>query len=157
GAETASHVGRANFGVKWRFADEKETGVSLATYPQVLFRLQSGTGEERTSFFLPLIVQKDLGLLSANLEAGYEWRSGGAPGLWLGGLALGRELSDRVEVIGEVFTESPSDFASAEVAWNLGGRWKLGPALVLLFSGGTGFKGSGESPRVRAQGYLGMH
>jgi len=156
----ASGLGAGNFGVKWRFLDEAESFLSVATYPQFAFRTaassaQNGLVEPGTSFLLPLIFEKNLGPVSVNVEVGYQWRSGSA-GAWSAGVAIGRELSDRVEIAGEIVSESDARLSDSEVSWNLGGRWKLDPHLVLLFSGGTGLRGSAEVPRSRAQGYLGM-
>jgi hypothetical protein len=155
----AGGLGLANLGVKWRFADEDRAGVGLATYPQLEFRtssssVDSGLVEGNTTFLLPLILEKHFGWISANLEVGHRFRSGAA-GLWFAGLALGRELSQEVELAGEVYAKIPAQVSNTEVVWNFGGRWKFSRRIVLLLAGGTGIRAPSATPRARAQGYLG--
>lgn len=159
-APAANGLGRGNFGVKWRFVDEKDAFLSVATYPQVMFRttsssVQRGVAEPGVSLLLPLIFEKNLGPVSANIEVGHLWRDG-EPGVWSAGLAIGRELSDRIEVAAEIVAEAESRISDAELSWNVGGRWKLRESLILLVSGGTGLRKSAEAPPLRAQGYLGV-
>ena len=159
GKSAVNGLGNFLLGVKWRFADADKAGVALAFYPQVEVRtlassVRRGLVEEHTRIFLPLAIQKNLGPFSTNLEIGYEIRRG-EKARWFGGLALGREVSERVELIGEAFATSSTRFSDVDAAWNVGGRWKLGRRVLLLFSGGTGLRGFGEQPRARYLGYLG--
>ena len=156
---TASGLGEALIGVKWRFLDQDTSGVDLGTYPQVGFRTVSssalkGIAQDYTSVLLPLTVEKNLGFLSANVEIGWEWRSGERSHEFAG-LALGRPLSERLEVLGEVFTDIPGRLSEASVTWDAGGRWTVNKHLILLFSAGSGIRGSPGNPRLRFIGYLG--
>jgi hypothetical protein len=153
-------LGNALLGVKWRFADEEKSGIAVAFYPQVEINLVSssasrGLAERRTSLLLPLAFEKNLGPFSANMEIGHQFREG-EKGLWFGGLALGRGLSDRLEVLAEVFGLASARFAGVEFSGNIGGRWKVGRRLVLLVSVGTGIRGSPDQPRAGLLTYAGI-
>lgn len=159
GGETVSGLGEVLIGVKWRFLDEDSSGIGLGVYPQAGFRTISssarlGLAEPYTSVFLPAVAQKDLGFLSVNLEAGWQWRSTGRSHEFAG-LALGRRLSERLEILGEVFADSPGQLSETSIGWHVGGRCPVARWLVLLFSGGTGIRGSAAEPRSRFSGYLG--
>jgi hypothetical protein len=152
-------VGNALLGVKWRFAEDENHGVAVAFYPQVEINLLSssarrGLAERGSGLLLPLAIEKNLGPLSANVEVGYQIREG-EKGVWAGGLTLGRELSDRLEVAAEVFGLASNRLATVEFSGNIGGRWKVGRRLVLLLSAGTGFRGSLEQQRAGLLTYVG--
>jgi hypothetical protein len=152
-------VGNALLGVKWRFAEEENRGVAVAFYPQVEINLLSsstrrGLAERGTGLLLPLAIEKNLGPFSTNLEIGHQFREG-EKGLWFGGLALGRGLSDRLELAAEVFGLASTRFATVEFSGNIGGRWKVGRRLVLLVSAGTGIRGSPDQPRAGLLTYAG--
>jgi len=158
-AGTVSGLGEALAGVKWRFLDQDTSGIDLGTYPQVGFQTvtssaRKGVAQDYTNVILPLTVQRNLGFLSANIEVGWEWRSG-EHSHEFAGLALGKQLSERLEAIGEIYTDMPGRIAEATVFWEAGGRWTVNKHLVLLFSAGTGLRGSPADPRLRFLGYLG--
>lgn len=79
-------------GIKWRFLDEDSAGVAVGVYPQVEMvtvasSVRGGLAESGPTLLLPLVVQKDLGIASANLELQYQARSGRENG-WFAGLAV---------------------------------------------------------------------
>jgi hypothetical protein len=79
-------------GVKWGFLDEETAGVAVGVYPQVesetvASSVRAGLAGSGTTVLLPLVVQKDLGIFSANVELQYQARSGAENG-WFGGLAV---------------------------------------------------------------------
>ncbi len=155
-----SGPGNALFGVKWRFLDGKNGGLSVSTYPQVEINVShssadKGLVEKESGLLLPLSFQKEFGPLSANLELGHALRRG-QKGRWIYGLALGHDFSERVEVIGEVFGGASARFADIGLDWNLGCRWKLARRLVILVSAGAGIAGTSEEPPTRFQSYTGV-
>lgn len=156
---TVSGLGEALAGVKWRFLDQDTSGIDLGTYPQVGFQTvgssaRKGVAQDYTNVIVPLTVQKNLGFLSANIEIGWEWRSGERSHEFAG-LALGKQLSERLEAIGEIHTDMPGRLSEATVFWEAGGRWTVNRHLVLLISGGSGMRGSPSDTRLRFIGYLG--
>jgi hypothetical protein len=160
GAGTDTGWGNALFGVKWRFLDEEKIGVSIATYPQIeinasLASARKGLAEEGTSFLLPLLFEKKLGPVSANVEVAHRFRRG-REGEWIFGLAVGHEFSEKFEVAAELFATTSARVSDPVSIWNLGARWKVAERSVLLFSAGTGVTGTDDEPRARFQSYLGV-
>jgi len=150
-------AGNALFGVKWRFLDEATRGVAVAVYPQIevntsAYSARRGLAEKEPGLLLPLSLQKAVGPLSANVEIGHAFRRGQKP-VWVYGLALGRELSEKLEVMAEIFGRASSRWTGIGSGWNLGLRWKLGKRCVLLASAGAGIAGSEGEPRASFQGY----
>jgi hypothetical protein len=153
-------AGNTLLGVKYRFVDEDRAGVALAVYPQVELRtsassVRSGLVEEGTGAILPLIAQKRIGPVSADVEIGPVVRSGQKP-RWFGGLAVGGDVTEGLDLAAEVFVDTSSQFSDSNASVNAGGRWKLGRHFVSLFSAGTGIHGSEDRPRFRLLTYLGL-
>jgi hypothetical protein len=158
--ETETGAGNLLLGVKWRFADEKTSGVSVGTYPQLEFntsRSSSNKGlvERETALLLPLVFQKEIGPVSANAEIGHLFRRG-EKGEWILGLALGHDFSETLDIAAEIFATTSSRFTDAVSLWNVGGRWKFANRAVLLASAGSGLSGTSEEPRTRFQSYIGI-
>lgn len=158
--ETETGAGNVLLGVKWRFADEKTSGVSVGTYPQLELntsRSSSNKGlvERETALLLPLVFQKEIGPVSVNAEIGHLFRRG-ERGEWILGLALGHDFSETLGVAAEIFATTSPGFTDAISLWNLGGRWKFAEHAVLLASAGSGISGTFEEPRTRFQSYIGI-
>jgi hypothetical protein len=158
-ANSQSGLGNLLLGLKWRFLDENPAGVDLSVYPQFDFNTsahsrRSGLVPEGMELFLPAEVAKDLGLISVNLELGYLFREE-REDEWIWGLALGRKLTDEIEVLGEVHGETARKFNRGELVWNLGARIKLSELNSILVSAGRGIRGEsrGEPDFI---GYLGL-
>ncbi len=152
-------LGNTLIGVKWRFRDESRKGIAIAVYPQIQFNTLRSTArrglvEQETKLLLPLSFEKTLGSISANLEIGHVFKEG-KRGRWLYGLAFGREFSEDLEALAEVFGTTSSSLGDAESNWNLGARWKLGKRVKLLVAAGTGVSGSAGQARARLLTYIG--
>ena len=151
-------LGNALLGIKWRFLDEEAHGVALGLYPQIGFRAPAasrkrGLGEPHGEYLLPLSAQKQIGPVSANAEIGFAYRPHDRDE-WVYGLAIGREVSERLEVIGEMFGSSPRTARQTDILLNIGLRGRLNKRLVLLLAAGTGL-GNRTREKPRLLGYLG--
>ncbi|HEY3122944.1 MAG TPA: transporter [Thermoanaerobaculia bacterium] len=151
-------LGNVLLGIKWRFLDEDAHGVALSLYPQIGLRAPAasrkrGLGEADRLYLLPLSARKKLGPVSANAEIGFEYRPRDEDE-WIYGLAIGREVSKRLEVIGEVFGSSPLGSRQSDFLLNVGLRGSLNERLVLLLAAGAGL-GSRTRETPRLLGYLG--
>jgi hypothetical protein len=106
------------------------------------------------SLLLPAEFAKDLGILTVNVEVGYLLQEE-AEEEWIWGIALGRKLTEGIEILGEVHGESAKNFDSAQIVWNLGARIQLSKLNSILLSAGRGFRGEarGEPELI---GYLGL-
>ena len=146
GKGTTAGAGDLLLGVKWRFSNNEESQVQLGTYPQILLPTGDrtrGLGQGRPAFVLPLVAQKNWNKWTVYGEAGYWWQTGPATrNYFFAGAVLEREISDRLTLGAELFGNSPIERRTrSDVAFNLGGTWKLSKHVNLLFAGGRDIVG----------------
>ena len=157
--DTSSGLGNALLGVKWRFLDEDEAGLSVSAYPQIRFEgprssEEQGLAEPGTEWILPFQAQRSLGFLEANGELGYGVRDAGEDE-WIYGLALGKSLADDFECLGEIHGTAEPGFEGSHTLLGLGFRWNLSASSTLLVSASrTIADSSGEGPVTL--GYVGL-
>jgi hypothetical protein len=142
GSEDRNGPGNSALGVKWRFLDEDRLGIALSVYPQVEFNTASysvdlGLVEPGTRFILPFQGERKIGPVNVNGELGCIFNQEG-DNQWLYGLAFGYKTSESIEWVGEIFgmAQSNLDWATHNLVFNLGFRWKLNHWLNLNASAG---------------------
>lgn len=138
GASVNGGLGNSNFGVKWRFRDEDRRGPAISTYPQVLVNnpgsaVRKGLAERGASLFLPIQVQRSFGPFGVNADAGYLFHGSG-PDAWSWGIAVGRQVTSRLELLGEIHGDSTR--GERDLLVNAGGRLRIAEGRTLLFSAG---------------------
>jgi hypothetical protein len=151
--------GNALPGVKWRFFDQGEKGWQLSTFPQLE---TSGSSEAQRKgiaapgprFLLPLEVQKRVGPLDMNFEAGYFFPWNG-PNERILGFVAGRQITPKFEWDGEIYNDKVMGASSQNTMFDLGGRYKITPAFVFLFMAGRSFSGN-SSGQPEFMGYFGI-
>jgi hypothetical protein len=156
GDGTASGVGDLLLGVKWRFLNNERSQFQLGTYPQVLMPTGDhtrGLGQGGSAFVLPLIAQKNWDKWTLYGNVGYWWQAGAENRDYIyAGAVLEREINERLTLGVELFGNSPKERGCrSELAFNVGGSWKLNKHLNLLFSAGRDIVGD-----TTAMGYLGL-
>jgi hypothetical protein len=146
GGQTERGLSDTSVGVKWRFLEESSLLPQMAVYPQVTLPTgdeRSGLGEGKPSYVLPLVAQKSWGPWTAFGNVGVvvqKWRGGRH--FWFHGLTVVREVGPRLELGGEVYGNSPTDWdESSSSGFNLGGTWNVADTLNVLFSAGRTFRG----------------
>lgn len=154
--ETEVGAGDMLLGVKWRFLNNESSQFQLAIYPQVLVPTGDHArrlGEGTPGFLLPLVAQKSWGKWTVYGNIGFWWQTASKSRKYLyAGAVLEREINERLILGAELFGNSPKERAGrADVAFNLGGTWKLNNHLNLLLSGGRDIAGN-----VTAMGYIGL-
>jgi hypothetical protein len=145
-------------GYKYRFIDEDETctGWMVSFYPQV----SCPTGDEsrelgsgQTELFFPFEFQKNFEESKSwiNPEIGYNVVTGdnGGPNSWKFGLAMGKEVTDKLELEGEVgafIFEGDSDHSGEPDVpfFNFGFEYRKSKNIVLLGSAGRSFRSSDD-------------
>lgn len=159
GAGRRDGLGNSLFGVKWRFFENEKHGLELSTYPQLELNnpnrsVQRGLADRGAQFLLPIEVVKKVGSFDVNGEAGY-WFPQYGPGAWIFGLAVGRQMNQRLELLAEVYDFQTARPGQTDTTFDGGGRLKLKGPLVLLFMAGRSFlpASSGQSQFI---GYIGM-
>jgi hypothetical protein len=153
---TVSGAGDLLLGVKWRFLNNEQSKFQAGVYPQLLVPTgdhSRGFGEGQPGFVLPLLAQKSWDKWTLYGNVGFWWRS--APesrDYFYAGAVLEREINERLELGVELFGNSPKERdGRSDVAFNIGGTWKLSKHLNLLFSGGRDIVGD-----THAMAYFGI-
>ena len=138
---TANGFGNALAGVKWRFFDAGEHGWQLSTYPQAEFLMPglhgSSLAEPGVGYLLPIEIQRDFGSIEAGAEVGRWMRPGVDTDSWIAGVAIGREVGEGVEVLGELHDECRVGDGAHELVLNVGARRRLSEHFTLLASLGS--------------------
>jgi hypothetical protein len=103
-AITSAHgVGDSSLGLKYRFYDNNETGVSFAIAPQIEFHTPGASravSEGHTTFVLPVIVTREYANASTTANAGVVSSAGQRR--YFGSFALGMRVSNNVALLGEI-------------------------------------------------------
>ena len=152
----AAGAGDLLLGVKWRFLNDEESQLQLGIYPQLL--LPTGDhardlGEGRTAFVFPLLAQRSWDKWTLYGNVGFWWQTAAETrNYFYAGAVLEREINERLTLAVELFGNSPKEQGSrSDVAFNVGGIWKLGKHVNLLFAGGSDIVGDRS-----AMGYIGL-
>lgn len=153
---TVAGIGDLLLGVKWRFFNNEKSQLQLGIYPQFLAPTGDDArelGEGRIAFVLPLLGQKSWDKWTVYGNVGYWWRGAHETRNYLyAGAVLEREINQQLELGVELFANSPKERGgSSELAFNIGGTWKLNKQLNLLFSGGRDIVGG-----THAMAYIGL-
>jgi hypothetical protein len=153
---TAAGAGDLLLGVKWRFFNNEKSQVQLGIYPQLL--LPTGDrahdlGQGRPAFVLPLVALKNWDKWTLYGNVGFWWQTAlEARNYVYAGAVLERDINERLTLGVELFGNSPKERGGrSDVAFNLGGTWKLNKHLNLLFAGGRDIVGD-----TTAMGYIGL-
>jgi hypothetical protein len=157
----ASTTGWSNAftGVKWRFFQDDKSGWQISTFPQFQSTgpprsVKNGVAEGASRFFLPIEITKSFSKIDLNFEAGYFFAWNSHPERILG-FAAGSQLTPRFELDGEVYNDYVMGALPHDTTFDVGGRYRLGNAFILLFMAGRSFS-SNSSGQPNFLGYLGV-
>ena len=152
-----SGPGDSKFGVKIRFFQDEKLDLNIGTYPQLEVNntfesVRRGLVYKGPLFLLPVEVTKKVGPIDIDLEVGHWFTQ--QQGYWISGLALGHQATRRLELLGEVYSNS-TPVGPRDNTFDLGGRYRLSPNALFIFMAGRSFSppSSGESQLI---GYFGM-
>jgi len=141
GGASAYGPGDAELGFKWRFLDQADDGIDVATFPLAEIPMgdaNRGLGSRRTSYFLPLWLEKDWGPWTV-YGGGGRWfmHDPGQRDWWYSGVLVQRQITPGLYLGGEVFHETPQvvDGPSSS-GFNVGGGYTLSGPWQMLFSAG---------------------
>jgi Putative MetA-pathway of phenol degradation len=156
GGNTTAGAGDLLLGVKWRFLNNEHSHLQLGIYPQLLLPTGDdarGLGEGRPAFVFPIVAQKSWDAWTLYGNVGFWWQTvAGTRSYFYAGAALEREINERLTLGAELFGNSPKEHGSrSDVAFSIGGIWKLGTHLNLIFAGGRDITGD-----TSAMGYIGL-
>ncbi len=143
---SANGFGDSILGLKYRFYDNKDAGLSFAFYPQAEFRTPGSSkivSEVNTGVILPLVMTKEYEHASIGAEAGVEL-SGGEQ-RWFASFGAGKRLTDRTAILAEIAGTDINSPQSKHILLNVGLRHKISETQSI--SGGLGrdvYAGSAE-------------
>jgi Putative MetA-pathway of phenol degradation len=140
GAITKFGLGQSNLGVKWRFHDGGEDGVSVSVFPQAFLNngndaVRRGITPPNDALLLPFEFSKKLGPVEVDWELGYQFVHKGSDG-WLTGLVVGHEFTKKLELDMEIYSTGTFHPSESQPTIGFGGRYKLHRPIILLFMAG---------------------
>jgi len=133
-------LGQSNPGVKWRFYDAGESGLSISVFPQLFLNnpgdaVRRGITPASQSFLLPFEFSKKFGPVDVNYEIGYQFVHKGPDG-WITGLVVGHEFTSKFEMDVEFYAPGTFPPPNAQPTIDLGARYKIhSPVILLLMAG----------------------
>jgi hypothetical protein len=157
GRDTASGLGASIWGVKLRFLDGGESGLSMSTYPQwttsvISSSSRRGLTEPGNELFLPVEIAMKVGEFEIDTEVGREFLTRGDDS-WAAGLIVAHDCPYGVECLVEIHqTLEPHD---SQTLLNLGARWKFATSYAVLCALGRDV-GPATDSRQSVLLYLGL-
>jgi hypothetical protein len=156
GGSTEAGPGDMLLGVKWPFLEEQGWRPIMGIYPQLLVPTgdhSRGLGEGRPGYILPVLAEKHWGKWTAYGNVGYVVQTADDErNYWFEGVSINREVNERLELGGEIVENSPPPAEGySNLAFNLGGTWKISEHFNLLFSAGRSIRGD-----TKFMAYLGI-
>lgn len=151
-ASTHIGMGTVEIAAKYRFLHQKDgTAIpDLAVFPRAFApTAPSRFGSGRWGLLLPLWAEKDFGKWQVFGGGGYQINPGpGNRDFWTGGLAVNRQVTERLSLGGEIYHHSPDAFGGKDfTGLNLGVSYKLVEHWSLLASGGPGIQNAADEGR----------
>jgi len=160
GAESAKYgLGQSNPGVKWRFYDNGEDGLSISVFPQLFFNnpndaVRRGITPQSQSFLLPVEFSRKVGPVDVDYEFGYQFVHDGPNG-WLTGAVVGHEFTSKFEADMELYNQGTFNPSLNQPTLEFGGRYKIHKPAILLFMAGRSLEGSSNN-QAHFVGYFGV-
>jgi hypothetical protein len=158
-SKTEFGLGQSNPGVKWRFYDAGENGLSISAFPQLFLNnpndaVRRGITPASDSFLLPFEFSKKFGPIAVDYEIGYQFVHKGPDG-WLTGLVVGHEFTPKFEMDVEFYSQGtfhPSEF---QPTIDFGARYKIHSPVILLLMAGRSLEPA-RSNQSYFLGYFGI-
>ncbi len=137
-------MNQSNPGIKWRFYDAGEDGLSISIFPQGYINnpnhaVARGITPPYSSFEMPIEFSKKVGPVDVNLELGYEFVHKG-PNAFITGLVVGKDITKKLELDAEFYSQGPFHAPDVQPTFDFGGRYKLHNPIILLFMAGRSFE-----------------
>jgi len=152
-------LGQSNPGVKWRFYDAGESGLSISVFPQAFLNnpnnaVRRGITSPNDSFELPVEFSKKFGPVDVDYEIGYQFVHNGPDG-WLTGLVVGHDFTSKLEVDMELYALGPFHISETQPTIDFGARYKIHRPVILLLMAGRSLEPT-SSTQPYFIGYFGI-
>lgn len=141
----ANGVGDSSFGLKYRFYDDEDSGLSLAIAPQLEFRTPGGShdvSERQTELAVPLVLTREFEHASVTANAGVELTSDTQR--YFASFGAGRRISEHVALLAEIVGTDLNAADEQRVLLNVGARWKISEKDSLSASLGRDVHAGGD-------------
>lgn len=158
-SKTEFGLGQSNPGVKWRFYDTGESGMSISMFPQFFLNnpndaVRRAITPASQSFLLPFEFSKKFGPVDVDYEVGYQAVHKGPDG-WIMGLVVGHDFTPKLEGDVEFYSQGTFSPFSYQPTIDFGGRYKLHSPVILLFMAGRSLEPT-RSNQSYFLGYFGL-
>jgi hypothetical protein len=152
-------AGQSNPGVKWRFYDAGDAGLSISIFPQFFFNnlddsVRRGITPANESFLMPMEFSRKFGPVDLNYEAGYQFVHKGPDG-WIMGLVVGHDFTHKLEGDVEFYNAGTFHPSENQLTIDVGARYKIHRPVILLFMAGRSLEPT-RSNQSRFIGYFGL-
>jgi hypothetical protein len=157
--KTEFGLGQSNPGVKWRFYDAGDSGLSVSVFPQLFLNnpndaVRRGITPASESFLLPFEFSKKFGPIDVDYELGYQFVHKGPDG-WLTGLVIGHEFTKKFEMDVELYGQGTFNPSENQPTIDFGARYKLHSPVILLVMAGRSLEPA-RSNQSYFLGYFGL-
>ncbi len=152
-------LGQSNPGVKWRFYDAGESGLSVSVFPQLFLNnpddaVRRGITPASDAFLLPFEFSKKFGPVHVDYEIGYQFVHKGPDG-WLTGLVLGHDFTPKLEMDMELYSQGTFHSSNSQPTIDFGARYKIHRPVILLLMAGRSLEPA-RSNQSYFIGYFGI-
>jgi hypothetical protein len=152
-------LGVTEAALKWRFLDEETAGVSMSTFPRVLFNISQssvrrGLAQDGTRVQFPVQIARKVGPVHLDFEFGPLLSSIGRSE-WLYGIVGGIEVTKTTELMAELHGTSRMNFDQDVLTVNFGIRQKLSDWCIFIASLGHDVRSPDDQP-LSLVGYGGV-
>lgn len=147
---THSGLGDPLVNVKWRFIDQDQAGFAMSVAPRLEFNntaaaVRHGLGNSGTVLTLPVEVGRTVGPYTVFAEAGYQFVQFTRDTMFLG-VCGAYQVTDRVQLLAELFTIADTSFDDVEPIANVGTSITLTDYVNAQFSIGRSLRDTPTSP-----------
>lgn len=152
-------LGQSNPGVKWRFYDAGESGLSVSVFPQLFLNnpndaVRRGITPSSDAFELPFEFSRKFGSIDVNYEIGYQFVHKGPDG-WLTGLVVGHDFTRKLEVDMELYAQGTFRPTENQPTIDFGARYKIHRPIIFLVMAGRSLEPT-RSNQSSFIGYFGI-
>lgn len=151
GASSDTGLGNVELATKYKFLHQSDIGVDVAFFPRVFLPAESSApGERHTSLLLPLWIGHEAGAWSTFGGGGCVIDHGdGARNFCTMGWALTRQVTDRLQIGGEIYHETAdSRGGKASTGLGIGATYDLDDHFHVMASVGPGIQNAADTSQV---------
>jgi Putative MetA-pathway of phenol degradation len=161
GPDRTDHgVGDSAVGLKYRFYDDDENGLSLGVYPQVRFHTPAAAravSEGGTTVILPLLLTGEFSHASITANLGVEKSSQAGGPDYFASFGTGTRLNAKIALMAEIAAQDLRHVQQLRVIFDLGFKVKLGQKQSIMAALGHDLRspdGESSNSYVRSTGEL---